>query len=82
MKNARLGGQPGMALEDGADYGVVAIEKKLDVGAAFERHGRTGQYGRRPVIAPHRIQRYANVACHSFVRPPSALPGRRGAARQ
>ena len=83
VKNARLGGQPGMTLQDGPDRALVTIEKKLDVGTAFEREGRGGQDDRRPVIAPHRVQRYANVACHSLVRPrPGALPGRRGAARQ
>jgi hypothetical protein len=32
------------------------------------------------VIAPHRVQRYANVACHSLSDRPSAVPG--GAARR
>ncbi len=34
--------------------------------------GCGGQDNCWPVIAPHRVQRYANVACHSLVRPPRA----------
>ena len=69
MKNARLGGQLGMTLEDGPDYALLAVEKKLKVGKAFKRERRRGQDDRWPMIASHRVQRYANVACHSLVRP-------------
>src|ERR1700722_8387686 len=69
MKNARLGGELGMTLEDGADHAPLAVEKKLNVGKAFKRQGRGGQNDRWAMIATHRVQRYANVACHSLVRP-------------
>jgi hypothetical protein len=58
-----------MARKDGRDRALVAIEEKLDVRTAFEREGCGGQDDRWPVITPHRVQRYANVACHSLVRP-------------
>ena len=80
MKNLRLGGKPGMTRQDGPDRLFVAVKEKLDVGTAFERDRRGMQDDRRPVIAPHRVQRYANVARHSL----SDRPGRvaRGAARR
>ena len=81
MKNARLRGEPGMTRKDGPNRRLVAIEEKLNVGTAFERDGGGGHDDRRPVIAPHRVQRYANVARHSLVRPPGPrCPG--GAARR
>src|SRR5580700_6992499 len=58
-----------MAPKDGRDRALVAIEEKLNVRTAFEGEGCGGQDDRWPVITPHRIQRYANVACHSLVRP-------------
>src|ERR1700677_1757761 len=58
-----------MMLEDGRDRALVAIEEKLNVRKAFKRERRRGKDDRWPVIAPHRVQRYANVACHSLVRP-------------
>src|SRR3984957_13134572 len=81
VKNARLGGQRGMTLENGPDHALVAIEKKLNVGKAFESEGCGGEDDRWPVIAPHRVQCYTNVACHSLVRPrPARCPD--GAARR
>jgi hypothetical protein len=80
MKNARFGGELWMTLKNGRDRALLAKEEKLDVRTTFKRDGRGGQDDRRPVIAPHRVQRYANVACHSLSDRPSALPG--GAARR
>ena len=52
------------------------------VGPALQRDGGGGHDDARPMVAAHRVQRYANVARHSLVRPPearSAGGARRGA---
>ena len=83
MKNARPGGEPRMSRKEGPDRPLVAVEEKLDVRTAFERNRGGGHDDRWPVIAPHRVQRYANIARHSLgPTARAALPGRRGAARQ
>src|SRR5262249_18386225 len=70
MKNARLGGELWMTCEHWPDRLLFAIEEKLNVGTAFERYRGRGYDDRRSVIASHRVQRYANVARHSMIRPP------------
>src|SRR5271154_5332152 len=72
MKNARLGRELGVTLENRADRPLLAVEEKLEVRPALERDRRGGHDDGRPVIAAHRVQRYANIARHSLVRPPRA----------
>src|ERR1700733_8465709 len=68
MKNARLGGELGMTLEDGADHALLAVEKKLNVGKAFKRQGRGGQNDRWAMIATYRDRSSANAAVYPLGR--------------
>ena len=50
----------------------VAEQNEVDVGPALERDRRRVQHDRGPVVAAHRVERYANVLFHPNFYPEGA----------
>ncbi len=50
----------------------VAEQNEVDVGPPLERDRRRVQHDGRPVVAAHRVERYANVLFHPTFYPEGA----------
>ena len=66
VNDARLGRELRVTLENLPDRLLLAVEEELEVRPALERDRRGRDDDARPVVAAHRVQRYANVARHSL----------------
>ena len=79
MKDVGAAPEPRVGRKIGSDRLLVAEEKEADVRPPFECERRRGQHDGRAVIAPHRVQRYADIRRHSSCptapSPARAAPG-------
>ena len=72
VDDARLALERRIRGQQRRDRLLVAEQNEIDVGPALERDRRRVQHDRGPVVAAHRVERYANVLFHPNFYPEGA----------